>query len=313
MTRVDVVIVNWNAGAMLRHCLDLLAQGDTSRLARVIVVDNGSTDGSADLAVPGLDLIVDKAGANLGFGPACNRGAAQGEAGYILFLNPDVEVRGTTLTRTAEAMDAMQHTDTAVMGIRLTEESGGPQKHCARFPRWYHFAAESTGLTHLLPSVFRPVRLVEFDHMQSRDVDHVIGAYYCIRREAFEAVGGFDEDYFVYFEDLDLSRRVADAGWTTHMNAGIEAFHKGGGTSEQIKAMRLALAIEGRLTYARKHLTRLGYAAVWIAAFVFEPLTRILYAALRGRMSEFGEVARAYGILVNRPARRQVAAEKALP
>ena len=295
--RADIVIVNWNSGAMLADCIASIAEGDVSRIGRVIVVDNGSVDGSEKVRCPGIDLIVDLAGRNLGFGAACNRGAAQGRSDLVLFINPDVEVAPEAISRTVEAMGQEPNHDVGVMGIRLIDRHGVPQAHCARFPKLRHFLAESTGLSHLFPRYFKPIRLLEFDHLQSRDVDHVIGAFYCIRRSLFEQLGGFDEEFFVYYEDLDLSRRVASAGWRVRFLAEPSAFHHEGGTSRKILARRLFLAIQGRLLYAKKHRSRSEFVLIQLIALLIEPVTRSLYALSRGRWSEFRETVTGYSLL----------------
>lgn len=284
--RVDIAIVNWNSGPLLAACLRSIAASDMSRIDQIIVVDNNSTDASAELNVPELPLQVVYAGANLGFGRACNVAAGRGRAPYILFLNPDAEVFDKTISGVLEEMDRPENADVAVGGIRLIDREGSTQRHCARFPGWRSLVGEATGLARLAPGLFPPVIMREFDHLSSQDVDHVIGAFYCVRRRVFEQVGGFDEDYFVYFEDLDLSRRIADLGLRRRFLADVSAFHAGGGTSERIKARRLCLAISGRLTYARKHLSRGSAAAVWSAALLVEPLTRTALALARGSVAE---------------------------
>lgn len=284
--KVDIAIVNWNSGPFLMACLRSIAASDMSRIDQVIVVDNGSSDASAELSVPELPLRVVHAGVNLGFGRACNLAAGLGHAPYILFLNPDAEVFDDSISGVLDELDRPENADVAVGGIRLINRDGSTQRHCARFPGWRSLIGESTGLARLAPGSFPPVIMREFDHLSSQDVDHVIGAFYCVRRPVFEHVGGFDEDYFVYFEDLDLSRRIADLGLRRRFLANVSAFHAGGGTSERIKSRRLSLAISGRLIYARKHLSPGPAAAVWGAALMIEPLTRTALGIVRGSAAE---------------------------
>jgi N-acetylglucosaminyl-diphospho-decaprenol L-rhamnosyltransferase len=284
--QVDIVIVNWNAGPLLAACLRSLAEGDMSRIAKVVVVDNGSVDGSADVEVPGLPLTILRTGTNLGFGRACNLGAAQGSADYVLLLNPDTEVGADTITRAAAWLDDPGNAQVGVAGIRLVDREGRAQRHCARFPSWRTFLAESLGLTHLLPRRFKGVLMLDFDHLETRDVDHVMGAFYCIRRNLFDALGGFDPAYFVYFEDLDLSRRVVDAGQRIRYLAGPQAYHRQGGTSEQIKARRLYYSLAGKLTYARKHFRGAGVVAAWAGVLLIEPVTRTGFAMKRRSFAE---------------------------
>ncbi|UZK65051.1 glycosyltransferase family 2 protein [Sphingomonas sp. M1-B02] len=286
---VDIVIVNWNAGVLLAACLDSLAAADRSVIARIVVVDNGSIDGSADLEMPGLPLQIIRTGENLGFGRACNLGAAQGDSDYILLLNPDTEVDRDAISTAAAYLDDPRHADIGVVGIRLVDRQGMAQRHCARFPTPRTFLAESLGLTHLFPQRFKPMLMLDFDHLKTRDVDHVMGAFYCIRRSLFETLGGFDPAYFVYLEDLDLSRRVTRTGARIRYLAQPRAFHHQGGTSEQIKARRLHYSLAGKLTYARKHFGRGGAAAAWIAVLLIEPFTRSGLALKRRSFAELRE------------------------
>lgn len=284
--KVDIVIVNWNAGALLAACLDSLAAADLSHVSKVIVVDNGSTDGSADVTSARLPLTVVRAGRNLGFGRACNLGAAQGDAEFVLLLNPDTEVDADAITRVVSFLRDPAQQDVGAVGIRLVDRSGRAQRHCARFPSWRTFLAESFGLAHLLPGRFRPVLMLEFDHLETRDVDHVMGAFYCVRRAAFEVLGGFDESYFVYFEDLDLSRRLVDAGHRIRYLSEPAAYHRQGGTSDQIRARRLHYSLEGKLLYASKHFSSAGAVAAWAGVLLIEPVTRTFFTLKRRSIAE---------------------------
>ncbi|UVI40878.1 glycosyltransferase family 2 protein [Qipengyuania spongiae] len=294
---VDIVIVNWNAGPLLAACLRSIASSNTHRISSIVVIDNASSDGSADINCVDLPLEIVKSEVNLGFGRACNLGAEQGNARYLLFLNPDTEVGPSTITTAVEFLDRPEHSDIGVLGIRLEDRDGTIQRHCARFPSWRTMVGEALGLSHFFPEQFPPVIMREFDHRTERDVDHVIGAFYCMRRDLFERVGGFDPTYFVYFEDLDLSHRIAQTGARIHYEPHITAYHKGGGTSDQIKARRLCYALAGRLTYADKHFSRLARAAVYAAILLVEPLVRTVRALISSSRQELCETWQGFGML----------------
>ncbi|HEX8414428.1 MAG TPA: glycosyltransferase, partial [Sphingomicrobium sp.] len=191
MTKVDIVIVNWNAGDLLARCLASIAEHGGPRVDRVIVVDNGSTDGSAAAAAAPVELI--EAGRNLGFGKACNLGASRGTASLLLFFNPDAELRAGAIDAAASLLESAAGADVGVCGIKLVDQHGEAHRHCARLPTWRTFIGNSLGLTRALKRWFPPMLMTEFDHLSSRDVDHVMGAFYLIRRDLFEALGWFDE------------------------------------------------------------------------------------------------------------------------
>lgn len=289
---VDIVIVNWNSGNLLRDCLASIS-AHSQGLAGVIVVDNGSSDGSADVEDEnsGLPIEVIRTGSNLGFGKACNIGSRAGSAPYILFLNPDAALFEDTLRSALDFMNSAESADIGVCGARLEETGGSIQAHCANFPTVSVFLVEALGLTKVSPR-FKGLFMTGFDHKTSRDVDHVIGAFYLVRRRAFEQVGGFDERFFMYLEDLDLSLRVRRAGWRVRYNAEVTAFHKGGGTSEKVMAHRLFYSRRSRLQYARKHFGPTGSFVVMITTLFLEPLALIARSAVRRSGREMKDTAR---------------------
>lgn len=296
-SEVDIVVVNWNSGDLLRRCVRSIAEHGDGRAARVVVVDNGSTDGSADVEAAGTPLDVVRTGRNLGFGKACNLGAARGDAPFLLFLNPDAELRPGTLDRALAYMAEAAAGRVGVCGIRLVDEEGRAHRHCARDPKSNSFLGNSLGLTRALRRWFPPIPLAEFDHLESRAVDHVMGAFYLMPRRVFEEVGGFDEDFFVYLEDLDLSRRVRRAGYTIQYRADISAYHKQGGTSEKVKAHRLFYSLRSNLLYAAKHLSPPGALAVSAVTLAVEPVSRSVRALLRGSPEELVFTLRGFGML----------------
>jgi GT2 family glycosyltransferase len=293
---VDIIIVNWNAGDQLVDCLRSIAVHGGPAVRSVVVVDNGSTDGSADVAVPGLALKIIKTGQNLGFGRACNLAARQCTAPFLLFLNPDAELHaGAIEGALAYATSRSQHV--GVVGIRLVGRDGIAHRHCARFPDWHSFIGNSLGLTRIARRWFPPVTMIEFDHLETRPIEHVMGAFYLIRRDVFERLDGFDEDFFVYLEDLDLSRRVANAGWETHYLADVTAYHKQGGTSEQVRAHRLFYALQSNIIYSFKHLPRAQAYLITGVTLLVEPVSRLGRAVLRGSMDEFRFTLQGFGML----------------
>lgn len=294
---VDIVLVNWNSGDQLAAALrSLVAYGD-GLIASVVVVDNGSTDGSDRIGMPGLPLRIVPAGSNLGFGAACNLGAGMGTAPYLLFLNPDAELKSEVLSGVVAHLEADREEKTGVVGVRLIDSDGETHRHCARFPTWRSFVGQSLGLFRLGRGFFKPIPLLDFDHQSNRSVDHVMGAFYCMRRTLFEGLGGFDEAFFLYMEDLDLSKRVADAGYRIDYRADLVAFHKQGGTSDQIKARRLAYILSSNMVYAWKHRPWYEALAVSGATLIGEPVSRVARFAAQRRASDAWATLEGFGML----------------
>lgn len=297
---IDIVIVNWNSGDQLRECLESITFAGSHYRVRAIVVDNGSTDDSLARSHTSAltETVVLEEGRNLGFAKACNIGARRGDGDYILFLNPDARLAPDTLALCASFLESDEGAQVGVLGPKLIDESGKVQRGCARFPSWRTYVSKGLGLAQLAPRLFPSVHLEEFDHLETREVDHVIGAAYFIRRHIFEELGGFDERFFVYLEDLDLSLRVSRAGWRVIYFAEAHAYHKGGGVSEQVKAERLFYSLQSRIAYATKHYSRTGALLVLLSTCGPELATRMVRAALRRSSEEARDTFSAYRMLI---------------
>jgi GT2 family glycosyltransferase len=296
--KLDIVIVNWNAGPLLRRCLESLekSQDKDAFLASVTLVDNASDDGSADVEEerhPNLEVL--RLEENIGYGRAANLGAGQGRADYLLFLNPDIVLKPDTLKRSLETMEKRRKAGAGILEIALLDPDGKVSRSCARFPSPWQQLGESLGLSRLLPGIAPPTIMVDWDHAESRWVDHVMGAFALMPRPLFEELGGFDPAYFVYWEDLDLSLRAQRAGAKSFYERGIEAGHKGGGTTQRLSmGQRLALALHARQVYARKHFGRLGYLAALVALWPAEFCARGLLALLKLSPQRIKAVLEAY-------------------
>lgn len=293
---IGIAIVNWNAGAQLRRCLDAIATSAITsvELTSVVIVDNASTDGSIDALTlpPGITVDIVRNERNRGFAAACNQAASRIAADFILFLNPDAVLEEHSIEIAASFLMRPEHASIGILGIQLVDEHGHVARSCARFPTVATMLAKTSGVDRVWPRM--SYVMAEWPHNESREVDHVIGAFYLIRDELFRQLHGFDEEFFVYLEDLDLSLRARQAGWRSYFLATARAFHKGGGTSEQIKSTRLFYSLRSRLIYARKHFAGGAAALIVISTLWVEPLVR-LAACLVGRSpTGVGETLTAY-------------------
>ena len=224
---LNIVIVNWNSGRLVECCLNSIAACTQSsfRIGDICVVDNGSEPGlvpAANAVKTAFRLIANPS--NRGFAAACNQGAAGGNGSYLLFLNPDTTVLPEALDASLSFLESQAGSHAGVCGVRMLAADGSTARTCARnpIPRRFWFAL--LGLDQLAPNLFKGLMMRDWDHDESRDVAHVIGAFYLIRREVFNSLRGFDERFFVYLEDLDLSCRVVRAGWSIHP---VPASHPG--------------------------------------------------------------------------------------
>lgn len=289
-TKLTVVVVNWNAGDQLMACIHSLQSEFPA-----IVIDNGSTDGSCNSIEQLENVTLISAGENLGFGKACNLGAKHANSEYILFLNPDAAVFSNTISRSLQVMGAPEHAQVGICGVQLVSATGETAHSCARFPTLGKLVAQSLGLDRLFKGLSH--LMTDWSHDSSNEVDQVMGAYFLVRKALYDKLGGFDERFFLYFEEVDFSYRAAQSGWKSLFLADVQAFHKGGGTSNQIKAQRLFYILRSRILYADKHFHRLGSATIIVSTFLLEPLSRSALALSRRSWSELRETWQSYAML----------------
>lgn len=292
--RLTLVIVNWNGGGHLRRCVDSVIEHRGSCVDRIVVVDNGSTDGSlAACRREGVTIIESRE--NLGFAKACNIGARGAISEYLLFLNPDASIYDDTLERAVACLADPTNADVGICGVQLIDPSGAVARSCARFPTATAFCLGALGLSRLFRS--HGVLMEDWAHDETRDVDHVIGAFYLVRRELFESLGGFDERFFVYLEDLDFSWRARQRGWRSRYLIDARASHVGGGASSQVKDRRLFYALRSRLLYAFKHFGFVSRWTVLLLTVLIEPFVRTAWAAARFSVSTLRETWKGYALL----------------
>jgi len=234
---VAVVIVNYESGPALLNCVEGLRGQVSGRPAvdELVVVDNGSTDGSVDEVRrrhPEVEVVT--TGHNLGYGTAANRGVAATSAPLVLVCNPDLEVRPGALPVLAAALDA--HPDWALVGPLVRAPDG------QRYPSARHFPSLVDAAGHALLGIFAPDNRFTRSYQRAelaeagpdpQVVDWVSGACFLVRRSAFEQVGGFDEAYFMYAEDVDLCWRLGRAGWRAAYVPGAEVVHAQGVSTER--------------------------------------------------------------------------------
>ena len=294
---VDIIIVNWNSGRQLADCLESIATKSREGVAlhRVVVVDNASTDQSAEgLERLLLPLVLLRNNTNRGFAAACNQGAKGSRAAHLLFLNPDVRLFDGSLSQSIAFMQNPLNAAIGMCGIQLVEEHGDVSRSCARFPTPGTMFARMLGIDVLFPRFFPPHLMTDWDHADSRPVDQVMGAFLLVRTPLFEDLGGFDERFFVYYEDLDFALRARRAGQSSYYFTGARAFHKGNGTTDQIKATRLVYNLQSRILFCYKHFNRGAATALTLGTLLVEPIARLTLAAARRSLETMKETLEGY-------------------
>ena len=260
--RVAAVVVDYDAGELLGSCVrSLLDDG----VHRIVVVENGDPR-TARRALEGLTVPLVATGRNLGYGAGANRGiASSGDSDYVLVCNPDLRVHPGATERLAAALDA--HPDWAIVGPRIVDPSGVEYPSVRRFPSMTDAAG------HALLALVRPDnrfsrRYRDDVGRETRAVDWVSGACFLARRTALEELGGFDEAYFMFAEDIDLCWRARRAGWGVGVEPHAEVTHVHGVSRRHhpyrmlIAHHRSALRFEARRAQGVERLALPAAAAV---------------------------------------------------
>jgi N-acetylglucosaminyl-diphospho-decaprenol L-rhamnosyltransferase len=322
---LSVIIVNWNVRDLLRSCLNSLLASPGITWARppvdsdptgrgatasplpmtgeVIVVDNASVDGSVSMVAaefPWVRLIPSPE--NLGFTKGNNWAIPLSRGRYVLFLNPDTAVIGDALAAMIACME--DHPEIGVLGPELRYGDGSLQSSRRRFPTLMMALFESTPLAWHWPG--NPwARRYHMDDVPLpaagvQQVDWVVGAAFLARREVIEQVGGFDEGYFMYSEELDWCRRAVSAGWRVAVLAGAQVVHHEGKSSEQIAGAREIRFQTSKVRYFRKvhgalagETLRVASLAMFAVEWALEAVKRLLGSRrdLRSeRMAAYGQL-----------------------
>ena len=297
MINIDVVIVNWNSGNQLYECLDSISKISTTyfKISNVIVVDNNSNDGSLNslMSIPiPLQLICNSS--NLGFAKACNQGADNSIADYILFLNPDTILFEKSIDISISFMERKENEKVGICGIQLVNELGKTSFTCSRFPSIQRIIGTAFGLQKLFPNFINKQLMVEWDHQQDREVDQVMGAFFLIRKNLFVKLNGFDERFFVYYEEVDLALRAKQEGWSSHFISSAQAFHKGGGTTENVQGIALFYYLRSRILYCYKPFGFLPATLALIVTVTVELISRLLRAFFSFSTTQVMSVVEAY-------------------
>jgi len=260
---LGIVIVNYNTRDLLRDCLQSLPDACRGLTCRTIVVDNNSSDGSAEMvrgAFPGVT--VREPGRNGGYAFANNIGLREVGFGdgvaapprYALLLNPDTVVPPDGLTRMVAFMDA--NPNVGVVGPKLVRQDGAFDRACRRsFPTPEVSFYRLTGLSRLFPRSrrFGRYNLSYLSVDEQADVDAVVGAFMLMRGEALQAAGLLDETFFMYGEDLDLCYRIKALGWRVVYHPGVVVLHVKGASSRQASRRAINAFYDAMRIFHDKH------------------------------------------------------------
>ena len=282
MTNLTIVVVNYNTRRHLRECLasivasqrnDARGFGDREaerKVAEIVVVDNASSDGSVEMVRADFPQVVLQVNsANLGYGAAANQAIAQCEADYVLLLNSDTRLEPGVAGALQSYLD--RHPQVAIAGPRLQNPDGTVQASCYPAPTPLNLFLEESRLGRLAAHIpgLRQRYLRTWRHDKVKAVPWVLGAVLAIRRDAFIAVGGFDPAFYMYFEEIDLCRRLWAKGWHIHFAPVGTVVHFGGASTDQHYAQMQAQLFESTQLFYARHYSR-GQA--WLLRLLMIPV-----------------------------------------
>ncbi len=274
---VSIVIVSFNTRDVLRECLESVIRENGALRVQIIVVDNASTDGSPEMVEQEFpDVFLIRSKINLGFGPANNLGLRSANGRYIVLLNSDAFLTQGSLERSVAHMDA--NAGVGLGGGRLVGRDGSWQPSARMFPSVFSDLLVLSGLAARFPRsrFFGRADRTWANPMESAEVDWVPGAYSIVRAEVLKSIGFFDERFFLYYEEVDLCKRIKNAGYSIWYWPDIAIIHIGGESSRQIRSLQLSRTgaqltlwrMRSMLLYYRKHhgfsaWLAMGLEAVW--------------------------------------------------
>jgi GT2 family glycosyltransferase len=230
-TAMAVCVVNYNTFKLLRSCLESVGPLNGNE---IIVVDNHSNDGSQEMVraeFPAVELVETKK--NMGYGAAADLAISLSNAPYVLLLNSDTILHSDTIEKLSEYLD--KNPRVGIVGPRNININGTLQPSCFPMPTPLQIFFDVSHLNQLINKIpfVREKNYRTWSHAYSKAVPWVQGSAFAIRKEAYDAVGGFDKSFFMYYEEVDLCYRLSSAGWEIHFSPVTQVTHFGAASTNQ--------------------------------------------------------------------------------
>ena len=263
--KFSVIIVSWNVKAELERCLASLRRERNGEPGfTVTVVDNASADGTAAMVrqkFPNFKLIAQDE--NIGFARACNLGAQDSSADYLVFLNPDTEI--TTGFFSDLERSFIHHPQAGVIGGHIINSDGSTQPSVRNFPSTWVGLLEATKLLGRCPWLAPQYLLPQFNYRETQAVAQVMGACLAVRNSVWQELGGFDNKFFLWFEEVDFCKRVNLAGYEVWYDHHISLVHIKASSFSQISATaRHRYFMKSLVRYLYKHVGLVSAGLVWL-------------------------------------------------
>ena len=274
---LSIIIVNWNTKDLLKKCLESILRYGGTVDYELIVVDNGSTDGSPgllrELKIKNEKLKIILNEKNVGFARAVNQGIAKTISNYILLLNPDTEIKENTLEKMINFMEENQ--ECGILGGKILNLDGSIQSSVRKFPNLLSQIFVLLKLHHFLRNL-SPIKkyfALDFDYSKTQEVDQIMGSFFMIKKEVIDRIGLFDEKFFLWFEEVDFCKRAKDAGWKIYYYPEAEIIHQKAASFSQVLPIKNQWQFnKSLLYYFRKHHSFFS----WFVLLALQPLSLLL-------------------------------------
>lgn len=270
---ISLVTVSYKSLDYVEKMLaSLFAQTKREDMEVFVVVNGDGTDPSRLAATfPTVRFIVSEK--NLGFAGGCNLAIKQATGSFVVLVNPDVVFTSDAVSAIEERMQRDQ--DVGIGGISLKNPDGSQQRCVWKFPTPIDQLLILLKVPHVFPNLppLRRYWMRDFDYTRTADVDQVMGAFFCIRRAVLDQIGMLDDEFFVWYEEVDFCRRARNAEWKTRYYADVSAVHRGGGSFDRVATVRKQKMMRQSLRrYLRKH----HGTAVWLLFAILNPVFVVL-------------------------------------
>ncbi len=282
MKQISVIIVSWNARDYLRGCLDSIRQTGDPVVREVIVVDNASTDGSPEMVKKEFpEVILVRSKENLGFARANNLGIKRATGSMFALINSDVVVHPGCFQELAAFLE--REPKVGLAGPKVFGRDSKLQASCGRLPTVWNITCEFLFLNKLFRGwpLFAGFQMKIDDTDRSSEVEVLSGCFWLARAAVVAKVGGLDEGFFFYAEDIDWCKRFRDGGWKLMFVPQAKATHFGGGSSSNAPLRYCIEILRANLIYWRKHHGNLGRFTYWALAMIQHSIRLVIRGAAR--------------------------------
>jgi hypothetical protein len=266
---ISIIIVNWNTKQILLDCLKSLTKENILYKHEIILVDNGSSDGSqaaVRASFPAVQIIENNA--NLGFAKANNIGMKVSKGKYLCLINSDVQVLDDCLSKMFQYMENQPHI--GILGPKIFFPDMRTQCSCREFPSLWNNFCPVIGLNNAFPQAkcFHFEYMTYFNHDEIRKIDYLAGCCFFIRRSALDQVGLFDEQFFIYSEEIDLCKRFWHAGWEVVFYPNASIIHHHGASSSKDPLRFSGEQIKSKVKYWKKHHSKIATTTFLLIYFL---------------------------------------------